>query len=224
MNRTASGAVPYTTADEMTGLGVDQTFWRNDVTNVAKRVLLTDLLRSTVATTTQANGTTVKDTYTYTPYGLQTNSLSETNPFQYTGREWDGATGLQYNRARYYNPVLGQFISADTSVISRSIFSPNVFAYGSDEPSYRTDASGMGQQDCSFLCLDLNNWPFGPPNGNQYPCFNAEISYGVALGGTALIIFGAPEDLFLIALSGSTIVRAVQQGSQQLQQCLSLNP
>ncbi|NEQ42469.1 MAG: RHS repeat-associated core domain-containing protein [Leptolyngbya sp. SIOISBB] len=43
---------------------------------------------------------------------------SETNPdfdfrFGYTGREWDDATGLMYYRARYYDPVVGRFLSED---------------------------------------------------------------------------------------------------------------
>lgn len=35
---------------------------------------------------------------------------------KYTGQEFDAETGLYYYNARYYNPVLGRFISADTIV------------------------------------------------------------------------------------------------------------
>ena len=31
----------------------------------------------------------------------------------YTGREYDSETALYYNRARYYSPTLGRFISRD---------------------------------------------------------------------------------------------------------------
>jgi RHS repeat-associated protein len=188
------------TADEMTGLGVDQTYWRNDVTNVAKRNLLTDIQGSTVATTTQANGTAVKDTYTYTPYGLQTNTLSETNPFQYTGREWDGATGLQYNRTRYYNPTIGQFLSVDPVGLVSSSFNPNVFVYGSDGPTYVSDPSGLCHQDCGFLALRCIGcvlrdtfiepllYPFGSPWNS--PGLGQQTA-GIAIGSAAAPMFTA---------------------------------
>ena len=51
----------------------------------------------------------------YDSYGQVTN---ETNAgfdfrFGYTGRERDRETGLQYNRARYYDPSIGAFIGQD---------------------------------------------------------------------------------------------------------------
>jgi RHS repeat-associated protein len=52
-------------------------------------------------------------TYTYTPYGtLKASSGSATNPFGYAGQYTD-ATGLQYLRARYYDPATAQFLTRD---------------------------------------------------------------------------------------------------------------
>jgi len=46
--------------------------------------------------------------------------FDENNPvdviFGYTGREFDEETRLQYNRARYYDPSNGRFISGETKV------------------------------------------------------------------------------------------------------------
>ena len=48
---------------------------------------------------------------TYDAYG---NSAGSTRTrYGYTGRERDSLTGLQYNRARFYDPQLGRFISED---------------------------------------------------------------------------------------------------------------
>ncbi|HVH70781.1 MAG TPA: RHS repeat-associated core domain-containing protein, partial [Candidatus Dormibacteraeota bacterium] len=53
-------------------------------------------------------------TYTYDSFGNTTaSSGSLVNPFQYTGREWDTETNLQFSRARYYDPKTGRFISED---------------------------------------------------------------------------------------------------------------
>ncbi|MDR4493613.1 MAG: RHS repeat-associated core domain-containing protein [Nitrospirales bacterium] len=36
--------------------------------------------------------------------------------YKYTGKELDDSTGLYFYEARYYDAVLGRFISADTIV------------------------------------------------------------------------------------------------------------
>ena len=35
------------------------------------------------------------------------------NPFRYCGEYWDEETGTIYLRARYYDPVIGRFLSED---------------------------------------------------------------------------------------------------------------
>ncbi len=54
------------------------------------------------------------NTYTYDSFGqLSAHTGTLTNPFQYTGRELDSETGLYYDRARYYDPTVGRFLSED---------------------------------------------------------------------------------------------------------------
>ena len=53
-------------------------------------------------------------TYTYDGYGNLTASTGTlTNPFRYTGREFDSETGLYFYRARYLDPATGRFITED---------------------------------------------------------------------------------------------------------------
>ena len=75
-----------------------------------------DALRSI---TSLSNGTgTLANTYTYDSYGKQTAATGTlTNPFRYTGRELDSETGLDFNRARYFDPLLGRFISEDPALV-----------------------------------------------------------------------------------------------------------
>jgi YD repeat-containing protein len=57
------------------------------------------------------------NTYTYDAFGRLTASTGNlTNPFQYTGREFDSETGLLFNRARYFDPS-----ADDSSVKTRSV-------------------------------------------------------------------------------------------------------
>ena len=53
--------------------------------------------------------------YTYDSWGrpLNAEGPGPTNPFQFAGREYDAETGLYYMRARYYDPAIGRFLSAD---------------------------------------------------------------------------------------------------------------
>ena len=63
----------------------------------------------------------VVEEYEYDVYGLvSVQSLGQTwdrsqygNPYLFTGRRWDGDTGLYYYRARMYSPALGRFLQPD---------------------------------------------------------------------------------------------------------------
>src|SRR5437588_1429556 len=68
-----------------------------------------DQIGSTTALT-DSKGALV-ERQSYDAYG---NSAGSTRTrYGYTGRERDSLTGLQYNRARFYDPQLGRFISED---------------------------------------------------------------------------------------------------------------
>ncbi len=65
--------------------------------------------------TSLSNGAgALANTYSYDSFGKLTASTGTlTNPFQYTGRDLDPEIGLNYYRARYYDPQIGRFISED---------------------------------------------------------------------------------------------------------------
>ncbi len=100
-----NGTTP--TANLLTG-GVDEHFQRTDATGAYS--YLTDALGSTMALTDSTGAQ--QATYSYGPYGSMSISGSTTNSYGYTGRESDGL-GIDYYRARYYNPAIGRFISED---------------------------------------------------------------------------------------------------------------
>ncbi len=74
-----------------------------------------------------------------------------TNEFKFTGEQVDGSTGLQYLRARYYDPAIGRFISSDP--LSGALFKPGMqhkYAYGLNNPIVATDPLGL--QACIESC------------------------------------------------------------------------
>jgi RHS repeat-associated protein len=72
----------------------------------------TDDLRSTTSLSSTTGA--LAKSYTYDAFGTLTASTGTlTNPFQFTSREFDSETGLNFYRARYYDPNVGRFISED---------------------------------------------------------------------------------------------------------------
>jgi len=145
-----SGTTP--TVNYLTGAGIDEVFSRTDSTG--SYAYLTDNLGSTLALTSSAGA--IQTSYTYEPYGNTTATGSaSTNSLQYTGRENDG-NGLYYNRARYYSPAYGRFISEDPIGLAGGI---NAYAYVLNNPLLFTDRNGL---DVTITALaGIGGNPFG---------------------------------------------------------------
>jgi RHS repeat-associated protein len=95
--------------------------------------------------TTQLTGTggAVLNTYKYLPFG-ESSGASETvaNPFEYVGRLGimrDGS-GLDYMRARWYEPSQGRFTQADPIGLAGGV---NPYTYGTNNPISFVDPSGL---------------------------------------------------------------------------------
>jgi RHS repeat-associated protein len=86
-----------------------------------------------------ANGN-LQTSYLFDPFGTTAISgQSNGNEFQYTGREDEG-NGLFFYRARYYNPLLGRFISEDPLGIDGADY--NLYAYALNDPINSGDPMG----------------------------------------------------------------------------------
>jgi RHS repeat-associated protein len=113
---------------------------------------------------TDASGN-VTQSYGYRPFGELTNSPTDSNPFQFTGRENDG-TGLMYYRARYYAPEWGRFISEDPAGFQGGI---NAYVYAENNPISNVDPSGLAPSRTVTIIIEgvrtalevLANWMGG---------------------------------------------------------------
>jgi RHS repeat-associated protein len=89
------------------------------------------------ATVTNSSATKT-DGYSYDAFGAPTHSPgSSTQPFQFTGQQTDSDSGLQYLRARYYDPGTGRFLSKDPLPID------NRYSYVSNNPITMVDPLGL---------------------------------------------------------------------------------
>lgn len=96
-------------------------------------------------------------TYDYAPYGAQAMGAAPNGP-GYAGHVNDPESGLVYMQARYYDPVIGRFLSTDpVSLFKANIYSFNKFAYANDNPIVNVDPDGRytcTQSGKSVSCRD----------------------------------------------------------------------
>jgi RHS repeat-associated protein len=108
---------------------------------------LHDGLGNTVAL---CNGSgTVTATYTYDVYGVVRSHTGGTTEFTFTGEQND-PNGLEYLRARYYDPATGRFVSHDNWIaFAADPRTLNGYAYANNNPVNLSDPSGM----CIPICI-----------------------------------------------------------------------
>src|SRR5580658_1586813 len=100
-----------------------------------------DDLRSTTSLSSAAGA--LAKSYTYDAFGNLTASTGTlTNPFQFTSREFDSETGLNFYRARYYDSTIGRFISEDPIRFDGGF---DFYVYVENNPALYIDPMGLVQ-------------------------------------------------------------------------------
>ncbi|AGB40352.1 RHS repeat-associated core domain protein [Halobacteroides halobius DSM 5150] len=76
------------------------------------KYIISDQLGSTSVITDEEGNEVMR--YKYSPFGNLIKSKGNTeDSYRFTGKEFDGMTGLYYYGARYYDPTIGRFITED---------------------------------------------------------------------------------------------------------------
>ena len=100
----------------------------------------TDALGSPVAITNEAGQ--VIERMDYEPYGAVIGKDNNDRP-GYAGHVMDSATGLTYMEQRYYDPLLGRFLSVDpVAAHAKPGFNFNRYWYANNNPYRFTDPDG----------------------------------------------------------------------------------
>ena len=136
-------------------------------------------LRSGTTTYYQADGTksitsltdsasTIAATYAYDAFGnLSSSTGSLTNPFRYTGREFDSETGLYYYRTRYYDSGIGRFESEDLIRFKGGI---NFYPYVRNRPVTFGDPMGTCLWQFDSVTATLGQCGKDPNKDRQCAC------------------------------------------------------
>ena len=93
---------------------------------------------------TDGSGNTLNQ-YSYDIWGnpLLTTNETVSQPFLYSGENWDDTADLQYLRARWYDPSVGRFINEDTyeGELTNPL-SQNLYTYVHNNPLIYADPTG----------------------------------------------------------------------------------
>ena len=88
------------------------------------------------------NSGSVIGTRNYSGFGeIVSESGAGLDRYAYTAREWDSVAGLQYSRARMYDPKIGRWMSEDP--IGFAAGDSNLSRYVGNSPTNATDPSGL---------------------------------------------------------------------------------
>lgn len=90
------------------------------------------------------NSGTVIERVEYYPYGRPRyeSRVNFDSPYKYTDKELDRETGLMYYEARYYDPVVGRFMSVDPSDKYSGIIMES-YLYSNNNPIVYVDIDGL---------------------------------------------------------------------------------
>jgi len=102
----------------------------------------------------------------YGPYGEKLNSVGTKTG--YTGHAYDGETGLTYAQARFYDPVIGRFLSIDPIGFTDSPFTFNRYSYGNNTPYVYIDPTGTTIQKPNPIIPNLSSRVGGSTSAGSY--------------------------------------------------------
>jgi RHS repeat-associated protein len=121
--------------------------------NGAFSYLASDALGS--ATVVFGSNGTATASVLYAPYGgVRYSAGTMPTSYGFTGQRVDAASGLNHYGARYYDPMLGQFTSADTVLVA-GILGLSRYAYVEGNPILRTDPTGHMEDPGGFNPCDV---------------------------------------------------------------------
>ncbi|MDI1476385.1 FG-GAP-like repeat-containing protein [Polyangium sp. y55x31] len=161
----------------------------------------------------------------YKPYGELIDAASPgTDMFRakFTGKEWDKDSGLYYSNARYYDPTLGRFLTADTYLFGgpeTHAASLNPYAYAGNNPVIYVDPSGHSFLD--FL-EDIGDAIVGAITGGMAVNGTWDITkwnwkswktwVGIVAGAASGLLGAAMPKNFGGMLAGSIIKNSTNEG------------
>jgi len=171
---------------------------------------------SDITQTADSYGAVVNN-YAYDAFGNELNpDPNDSNPFRYCGEYYDIETGNYYLRARYLDPSIGRFISADTHWnVGNMIYGNNPVKWNEREANerdplglntytYRPDIQAIMQSGNLYAYCMANPVMFVDPSGNI--AIIDDIAVGLVVVGIVAI---AGVCVYLMTPAGQSASRSL---------------
>jgi len=134
---------------------------------------------------------------TTTYYNSGASTAATVNPFKYRGYYHDSETGLYYLNSRYYDPVTGRFINADSQLnIGDGVLGCNMYIYCLNNPVNGYDPCGTCFHRWDFWndCDKCGGKNLGTKIGDAVSAVGSAVVSAVkAVGNFVVDRFSTPE-------------------------------
>jgi RHS repeat-associated protein len=164
-----------------------------------------DIAGTPIAATNESGALLWRESYR--PYGerLTNSPASSGNDLWFTSRRQDVETGLVYMGARYYDPVVGRFISTDPMGFDEAnVHSFNRYAYANNNPLKYKDPDGRAAEtiwDLASFAISVGMFKNDPTLANFL---------GAAVDGVAVAIPFVPGGVGAVRAMGKAGAEAVE--------------
>jgi RHS repeat-associated protein len=184
----------------------------------------TDALGTPIAVT-DANRNVIERSE-YEPFGQLLNRALSDGP-GFTGHVQDAATGLTYMQQRYYDPLLGRFLSVDPVTASSSTGGNfNRYWYANNNPYRFSDPDGRKPQDEEEKCETMacnqerqeerrrkREQPYAPTTSSPAQRLAAVTVDGPSKSANGAVRWEIRWDLSMPSTSGGWVVQRMQISS-----------
>ena len=111
-------------------------------------------------------GATKVAEYAYDAWGnctvtnLTSSMIGAYNPFRYRGYYWDKDLNLYYLMSRYYDPVTGRFVNADSLeyLDPETVGGLNLYSYCGNNPVMGVDPLGTSSSFWNYIKREFDEW------------------------------------------------------------------
>ena len=121
-------------------------------------------------------------TYDYDAFGVERSPQEgDSNPFRYCGEHFDRETGTVYLRARYYDPVIGRFLSEDPAGDGL-----NWYTYCGNNPVVFVDFTGLAPtvMEAALMAQHV----YAPYDGVAYELSGGWAQIDTLTGGDGMVM------------------------------------